>query len=130
MSDQTQARFQRIEDHLRSLDEKVSVLSAVDGDAAKKRVSDTFGSNPRMVIIYRGIQLRMTQQQIADALRARKLTGAQQPKVSLAFRELEELGFIERTAKGQYLPIRGWESFGLERVLKKTLRDQGIDGLP
>jgi hypothetical protein len=127
--DQLQARMQRIEDHVRSLDQKVSVLSAVDGEAAKKRVQDTFGTNPRMVIIYRGIQAGLTQQKIAEALRARNLPGAQRPRVSLAFTDLTELGFVEKTPKGPFVPIEGWNSFGLERVLRRTLRNQGIDDL-
>ena len=127
--DQLQARMQRIEDHVRNLDQKVSVLSAVDGDAAKARIVDTFGSNPRMVIIYRGIQAGLTQQKIAEALRARGLPGAQRPRVSLAFTELTELGFVERTPKGGFVAIEGWNSFGLDRVLRRTLRSNHVDDL-
>lgn len=60
--DHTQARLQRIEDHLRSLDDRVSVLSAVDSGAAKERIAETFGSDPRTVVIYRGVQAGLTQQ--------------------------------------------------------------------
>src|SRR5205823_13898510 len=63
--DVNQARLQRIEDHLRSLDARVSVLSAVDSGEVKKRIAATF-SDPRMVIIYRGVQAGLTQQQIAE----------------------------------------------------------------
>jgi hypothetical protein len=128
-NDHTQARLQRIEDHLRSLDERVSVLSAVDSGAAKKRIAETFGSDPRMVIIYRGVQAGVTQQGIADALRSRNLTGAQQARVSNAFTQLEDLGFIAATPKGKFLPVGGWESFGIERVLKRTLRNNHVDDL-
>jgi hypothetical protein len=125
-NDINQARFQRMEDHLRSLDERVSVLSAVDGDAAKARIADTFGSDARMAIIYRGIQASLTQREIAKELRDRKLPGAQQARVSNAFDELEELGFIKRTTKGKAVPVGGWDDFGLERVLKKTLKTNDV----
>lgn len=128
-SDHTQARLQRMEDHLRNLDERVSVLSAVDGDAAKARIANTFGSDARMAIIYRGIQAGLTQREIAKALRDRKLPGAQQARVSNAFDDLDELGFITRPPKGKAIPVQGWESFGLERVLKKTIRDAGVTEL-
>jgi DNA-binding transcriptional ArsR family regulator len=127
--DQTHARLQRIEDDVRRLRERVSVLSAVDGRAAKKQIADTFASDPRMAIIYRGVQAGLTQQKIAEALRERGLSGAQQQQVSKAFAELEDLGFVERTPKGRYVAIEGWEPFGLEKVLKKTLRDARINGL-
>ena len=129
MSDQhTQAHLQRIERHVQSLDDTVSVLSAVDG-AAKQRIVDTFAGNPRLVVIYRGIQKNLTQQQIADALRQRGLSGAQQARVSNAFRELEELGFIKRAPKGPWTATGGWASFALERVLKKSLKDARVDDL-
>jgi hypothetical protein len=117
-----------MEDHLRNLDERVSVLSAVDGDAAKTRIANTFGS-VRMAIIYRGIQAGLTQREIAKALRDRRLPGAQQARVSNAFDELEELGFIRRPPKGKAVPVGGWDDFGLERTLKKTIRDAGVTEL-
>lgn len=127
--DHTQARLQRIEDHLRRLDQTVSVLSAVDSNGAKEWIADTFGSNPRMVIIYRGVQLSLTQQQIADALRARGLPGAQQARVSNACNELVDRRFLERTPKGGFLIVEGWNSFGLERFFKRTLRESDVDDL-
>jgi GMP synthase PP-ATPase subunit len=128
-SDETQARLQRIEKEVRDLSSTVSVLAAVDSAEAKKRIETTFGSDARMVIIYRGVQRRLTQTQIAQALRARKLPGAQQARVSNAFDELEEMRFIERTRKGPPVALPGWEKFGLERVLKKTLRASGVADL-
>lgn len=127
--DHTQARLQRIEKDVRNLSATVSVLAAVDNAAAKKRIEDTFGSDPRMVIVYRGIQAGLTQRQIADALKERELPGAQQARVSNAFDELEELNFIERTPKGPAAVLPGWEAFGLERVLKKTIRASGVADL-
>ena len=128
-NDQLQARMQRIEADVRGLHEKVAVLAAVDGGAARARIVESF-SEVRTVIIYRGIKAGMTQQQIASALKARGLTtGAQQQQVSSTIRELEDLGFVERTPKGKYVPIAGWESFGLDKVLRKRLRDSKVDDL-
>ena len=126
--DVNQARLQRIEDHLRSLDARVSVLSAVDSGGAKKRIADTF-SDPRIVIIYRGVRAGLTQQQIADALKERDLPRPQQQRVSDALEELVELGFIERTKKGRFVIVDGWDAFGLDRVLKRTLRTSQVADL-
>jgi hypothetical protein len=126
MSDQTQARLQRIEKDVRDLSATVSVLAAVDSGAAKKRIKDTFGSDPRMVIIYRGVQAGLTQQQIANAVKKRGLPAATQQRVSDALADLEEQRFIERTSKGQPVVLPGWDKFGLERTLKKTLRTHGV----
>lgn len=120
--------MQRIEADVRGLHEKVAVLAAVDSGAAKQRIVDTF-SDARTVIIYRGIQAGLTQQEIASALKVRGLSQPQQQRVSSTTSELEDLGFVERTPKGKYVPTAGWESFGLEKVLRKTLRDAKVDGL-
>lgn len=127
-ADQDQARLQEIEAHLRSLDEQVSVLSAVGDAAAKQRVADTFG-DPRTVIIYRGVQRSMTQEHIAAELKARDLPGAQQPRVSETLTKLEELGFVKRRPDASFHPHNGWCHFGLERTLKKTLRTKKIADL-
>jgi hypothetical protein len=127
-NDLNQARLQRIEDHLRSLDTRVCVLSAVDSGAAKQRIADTF-SDPRTAIIYRGVQAGFTQRRIADALKERNLPRPQQQRVSDALDELVELGFIERTNKGRFVVVDGWDAFGLDRVLKKTLRTSKVDDL-
>jgi hypothetical protein len=126
--DHTQARLQRIEKDVRNLSATVSVLAAVDNAAAKKRIENTFGSDARMVIIYRGVQAGLTQQEIADVLKDRGLPGTQQ-RVSDALVELEELSFIERPPKGRPNVLPGWEAFGLERVLKKTLRTNRVADL-
>src|SRR5438045_880403 len=119
--DHTQARLQRIEKDVRQLSATVSVLAAVDSGAAEQRMQDTFASDPRMVVIYRGIEKGLTQQQIATALKERGLAGATQPRVSEALDYLEEQRFIERAPKGQPNVLPGWDAFGLQRVLKKTL---------
>jgi hypothetical protein len=129
VSDQTHARLQRIEEHVRKLEQTVSVLSAVDGDAAKARIAETFGSDARMSLIYRGVQRGLTQQKIADELRARSLKGAQQARVSNSFAQLEDLGFIHRTPESVWVVTEGWKAFGIEKVLRKTLRDAGVDDL-
>jgi hypothetical protein len=125
--DLDQARLQRIEDHLRSLDGRVSVLSAVD-NTAKRRIAETF-SDPRTVIIYRGVQVGLTQEQIARALRERNLPRPQQQRVSDALDELIELGFVGRTKKGRFVAVEGWDAFGLDRVLKRTLRTSKVADL-
>lgn len=129
-SDYTQARLQRIEDHLRKLDERVSMLSAQDGPAIKKRIAETF-ADPRTVIIYRGIERGLTQKQIAAALKERDLPGALQQRVSDTFDDLVEAGFVRRGAKNSYV-IRDksvLDDLGLERMLKKTLRQNRLDEL-
>ena len=127
--DALQARMQRIEADVRGLHEKVAVLAAVDSGVAKQLIKDTF-SDPRTVLIYRGIQRGMTQTAIAKALKERGVkTNAQQQQVSKTIRDLEDLGFVEMTRKSKYVPKAGWESFGLDKVLRKTLRDAGIEGL-
>jgi len=129
-NDQLQARMQRIEADVRGLHEKVAVLAAVDSGAARRRIAETF-ADPRTVVIYRGLQLGLTQTQIAGALRARGLSkGAQQQQVSTTTRDLEDLGFVERTTKRKYVPTPGWDSFGLEKVLRRTLRTASVDDLP
>jgi hypothetical protein len=128
-ADHTQARLQRIEDHLRSLDERVSVLSAVDDGPARDRIRETFADNPRMVIILRGIQRGMTQTAIAAALKTRSLPGAHQSLVSAALSELEELQFVKKVPGGGYVQRDGWVDFGLEKTLKKTLRAKNIADL-
>lgn len=128
-NDYAQGRLQRIEEHLREIDEQISVLAAVDDGPAKQRIAQTFGTDARAVIVFRGIQQRMTQQQIADALKARNLPLAQQPRVSEMLSELEERGFIKRLPDGSYGVQEGWDRFGLEKTLKKTLKIKKVDDL-
>ncbi len=128
-SDHTQARLQRIEKDVRELAATVSVLAAVDDGAAKQRIQDTFGSDPRVVIIYRGVQKEMTQQEIANALKERNLPGATQPRVSETLDYLEQRRFIDRAPKGARNVVLGWDKFGLERVLRKTLKTNDVADL-
>ena len=69
----TQARLQRMEEDLRSLKQQVSVLSVVEDPAVRKKIQETFGDEPRNVIIYRGIERGMNQTEIAAALKDRDL---------------------------------------------------------
>jgi hypothetical protein len=128
-SDHTQARLQRIEKDVRDLSATVSVLAAVDDGAAKQRIADTFGSDPRTVIIYRGVQRGLTQQEIADLLKERELPLATQPRVSETLDVLEQRRFIERAPKGVRNILPGWDKFGLERTLKKTLKTHRVADL-
>ena len=128
-ADHTQARLQRIEDHLRTLQERVSVLSAVDDGPARERIRQTFAENPQMVIIYRGVQRGMTQKATAAALKSRGLPGAHQSVVSGALSELEEKQFVKKVPEGGYVPRDGWADFGLEKALKKALKAKNIDDL-
>jgi hypothetical protein len=125
---QDQARLQEIEKHLRSLDERVSVLSAVDGGRAKQVIAETF-KDPRAVIIYRGVQLGKTQQQIAAALRERALPQALQQRVSDTFSQMEDLGFLRRRRDKAFDIVQGWDDFGLEKVMRKTLLRDNIADL-
>lgn len=129
MTDATQARLQRIEDHLKNLDGTVFVLSAVGSGEAKQRIKDTFSMNPATVVVYRGVEKNMTQTAIASRLKQLGLPGADQGRVSNVCTELDELGFLRKTSAGHYAVVDGWGKFGLERVLKKTLKEANIDEL-
>lgn len=127
-SDELQARIQRIEEDLRSLHDVVAVLAAADSDAVKQVIHSVF-SDPRTVIIYRGVQRGMTQAQIGAALKERGLKKNFQPDVSKTVRMLEDKGFVEKPPQGAHVPRTGWNKYGLERFVRKTLRDAGIDDL-
>ena len=129
MSDSyTQGRLQEIERHVRSLDGTVRVLAAVDRPAVRKGIESTF-SDPRVIIIYRGIQRGFTQQKIADELKARGLPRAQQGFVSETLTRLHDRGFVDRAPKGGYSAVEGWEAFGLSRILRKILKANDIDDI-
>jgi len=127
----TQSRLQRMEEDLRSLKQQVSVLSVVEDPAVRQKIKETFDGDARNVIIYRGIELGMNQTEIAAALRERDLPKAQQPRVSETLDELVERGFVRRAPKGRYVlrDEKAYADFGLEKVLKKTLKKQGVDDL-
>lgn len=128
MSDSyTQGRLQDIEKHVRSLDGTVKVLASVDRPAVKKRIEATF-DDPRMIVVYRGVQRGLKQHEIAAELKARDLPQAQQPFVSKALTQLQEQGFVEKAPKGAgYVAVDGWNAFNLERILRKMLKAAGVD---
>jgi hypothetical protein len=128
-NEHNQSRLQRIEGHLRNLDQRVSVISVVEDESVKKRIMETFANNPRMVITLRGVRSGLAQMQIAEALKVRNLPGSEQPRVSESIGVLEERGFLRKLAKGSYVPVEGWDHFGLEKVLKKVLKDHRVDDL-
>ena len=116
-SDHSQARLQSIEERVANLDDTVAVLAMVDDVAAKERIERVFADDPRMVIVYRGMQRGLTQQETADALRARGLPGAQQADVSRARSVLVDEGFLKR--EGRDVLVRGgWQPFGLDKALR------------
>jgi hypothetical protein len=124
----TQGRLQEIERHVRSLDGTVRVLAAVDRPAVRKGMEATF-SDPRLIIIFRGVQRGLTQQKIADELKARGLPRAQQGFVSTALTQLLDRGFVDRAPKGGYSAVEGWEAFGLNRILRKILKANNVDDI-
>lgn len=127
--DHTQARLQRIEQRVASLDDTVSILAMVDDVAAKQRIEEIFGGDPSMVIVYRGVQKNLTQEQTADILRTKGLNRSNQAEVSRARALLEEKGFIKKREPRGYVARDGWTPFGIERYLRKVLRDAGVTDL-
>ncbi len=129
--DLTQGRLQRIEDHVRRLDERVSVLSLADGDTVRKRIHEAIEGDPRRALVFRGVQRGMTQAEIANVLRSRGLPGARQQRVSDTLNEFIDTGFVRR-ARGGFVTrdLAGWNEFGLERYLKKVLKKHKIDDIP
>jgi hypothetical protein len=127
--DHTQARLQRIEQRVASLDDTVAVLAMVDDAAAKQRIEETFGNDPSMVIVYRGVQRNITQEKTAEELRARHLPRANQAEVSRARALLEDKGFLRKGEPRGYTIRDGWAPFGIERYLRRVLRSGGIADL-
>jgi len=126
--DHTQARLQRMEERLASLDRTVAVLAKVD-DAPVKRIAETFADDPSMVIVYRGVQENFSQARIAEALRDRALPRADQARVSRACGSLYDLGFLKKRKPSGYTIEEGWQAFGIEKSLKLILRRAGIADL-
>ena len=130
MSDHSHGHTQRIESHVRDVNHRDSVLATLEkSDAAKKRIADTFGSSPALVIVYQGLKRGMTQPEIAQALKDRDLPWMTQPQVSLAEAKLEEAGFLRQPPKGRRVVREGWDEFGLDRALAKILKQRGITKL-
>jgi hypothetical protein len=125
----TQGRLQDIEKHVRSLDGTVRVLASVDRPAVRKQIEQTF-ADPRVVLVYRGVQRGLKQQEIADELKLRQLPRATQPFVSGILAQLHDRGFVDKAPKGAgYTTVDGWNAFNLDRVLRKLLKAAGVDDL-
>lgn len=125
----TQGRLQEIEKHVRSLDGTVKVLASVDRPAVRKQIEEAF-DDPRMIIVYGGVQEGLTQRQIADQLKARGLPRPAQSFVSDALAKLSDSGFVHKAEKGgRYVLVEGWEAFNLKKTLRKMLKAAGIDDL-
>jgi len=128
-SDHTQARLQRIEERVASLDDTVGILATVDDAVAKQRIAETFANDPSMVVIYCGVQKKLSQGQIAAELRARGLARADQGDVSRACAILEERRFLKKTEPKGYTSRGGWDAFGIEKFLKQVLRNNNVEPL-
>jgi hypothetical protein len=126
--DYTQARLQRIEERVASLDDTVSILAVVDDSAAKNRMAEMFYDDPSMAIIYIGVEKGITQTNTAEALHARKLPRADQGEVSRARAMLADKNFITKTAAG-YDVRPGWKQFGIDKYLRQILKRAGIANL-
>jgi hypothetical protein len=129
VTDHTQARLQRIEEDVRSLNARYRVLATVDDTAVRQKIADLFGDDARMAIVYRGVQRGLTQQEIAEALAERKLPLATQPRVSESLGVLVDQGFVTRKAKGPFTAAEGWDDFGLEKTIKATLKKRKVRDL-
>lgn len=104
------------------------MLAAVDRPAVRKQIEAAF-SDARVVIVFRGVQRGLTQQKIADELKSRGFQNATQPFVSQSITQLHDRGFVERAPKGGYSAVEGWNAFDLDRILRKTLKANGVDDL-
>jgi hypothetical protein len=129
VTDHTQARLQRIEERVASLDDTVAILATVDDALAKQRIADTFGDDPSMVIIYRGAQKGLSQTKIAAELKARGLQRGDQGDVSRACSFLEEKRFLKRKEPKGFVVRDGWDAFGLDKYLKDVLRSKKVTPL-
>lgn len=124
MSDNhTLSELQDIRKHLRSLDGTVRILASSDRPAIKKQIEETF-ADPRMVIVYRGVQRGLNQAETAAELKERGLADATQSFVSTARAKLQERDFIEKAPSGGgYDVVDGWKPFNLERALRKRMKE-------
>jgi hypothetical protein len=130
MSDNSLGHAQRIEKHVRDSNHRDSVLATLEkDDLAKKRIADTFGPSPSLVIVYQGLKLGKTQPEVAQALKDRDLPGGSQSQVSIAEAKLEEAGFLRQPKKGRRVIREGWDEFGIDRALAKILKQAGIPKL-
>ena len=129
MNDHTLGELQDIRKHLRSLDGTVRILASADRPAIRRQIEETF-ADPRMVIVYRGVERGLNQMETAQELKRRGFSDANQPFVSTARAALQERDFIEKAPSGGgYVPVDGWKPFNLERALRRILKAAGVDDL-
>jgi hypothetical protein len=126
--DYTQARLQRIEDRVASLDDTVSIIAIMDDGAAQARFAEMFDDDASMAIVYRGVAKGMTQEATARELGARGLTRSNQAEVSRARARLADKNFISKTAKG-YAVRPGWTQFGIDKYVRKVLKRASVSDL-
>lgn len=126
--DYTQARLQRIEDRVASLDDTVSIIAAMDGDAAQERFALMFDGDASMAIVYRSVVKGITQEATARELGARGLPRSNQAEVSRALAKLADKNFIAKTPKG-YTVRPGWAQFGIDKYVRKVLKSASVSDL-
>jgi hypothetical protein len=126
-ADHTQARLQRMEERLASLDDAVAVLASIDDAGAKEKIARVF-ADPRMVIVYRGVQRGLNQPLTAAALKERGLPYADQGSVSRARETLLDENFLKRDGP-TVVVHEGWKPFGIEKALKKILKHADVRDL-
>jgi len=117
-----QARVQRIEADVHGL---YRMLSIIDGDKVRSLIKITF-ADPRTCLIFRGVQAGLSQPKIAEELKARGMKQPEQQRVSDTLKELDEVGLVNRTAKGRYVAAGGLQQFSLDRVIAAALRKAKI----
>jgi hypothetical protein len=124
----TQARLQRIEERVASLDDTVSILAVMDDGVAQQRMTEMFENDPSMAIVYRSVAKGITQDATAQELANRKLTRSNQAEVSRARANLADRNFITKTESG-YAVRPGWKQFGIDKYLKQVLKRAGVPDL-
>lgn len=121
--DRTQGREQRDSSHLRNLDNRHSVLTAIQNAAAARTlIADTFRARPDLAIVYLGVAKGLSTRRIAAELESRAMQGASQTSVRRSIAALEDAGFVRKPRTGPHVVLPGWDDeFALTRELKRIL---------
>lgn len=124
-------REQRDSSHLRNLDNRHSVLTAIqNAAAARKLIKETFGERPDLIIVYLGVAKKLSTRKIAAELEARDLPGGSQTSVRRSIAVLEEAGFVRKPRTGPHVVLPGWDDeFALTRELKRILNKKKVTPL-
>lgn len=130
-ADRAQAREQRDSSHLRSLDNRHSVLAVIqNAAAARKLIADTFGTRPELAIVYLGVAKGLSTRKIAAELEEREMDGASQTSVRRSIAALEEAGFVRKPRSGPHVVLPGWDDeFALTREVKRILNKAKVTPL-